>query len=244
MKECSKSIQRRLSDSRFARRYFVGHGIDIGGRPDPLALYQEFFPLTDDIETWDLEQGDAQFMEGVAEGQFEFVHSSHCLEHLDDPAEALRNWIRILAPGGHLVITVPDEDLYEQGEFPSTFNRDHRWTFTVFKETSWSRSSINLLDLLTRLGSELEVLKIERLDESYRWKLPRYDQTLTPVGECGIEVIARKRTSSELERGGPERAAPQPRPKLRVHFNQYRDDVATMKDSNESRPPFENEDEL
>ena len=34
------SIQRRLADSRFATRYFRGHGIDIGGSPDSLAAYR------------------------------------------------------------------------------------------------------------------------------------------------------------------------------------------------------------
>jgi hypothetical protein len=31
---------------------------------------------------------------------------------------------------------VPDEDLYEQGVFPSTFNADHKWTFTVYMHIS------------------------------------------------------------------------------------------------------------
>ena len=93
MKECSKSIQRRLADSNFLRRYFVGKGIDIGGKPDPLCLYKEFFPLMNEVKTWDWEDGDAQFMKGVADGVFDFVHSSHCLEHLVDPAEGMRNWL-------------------------------------------------------------------------------------------------------------------------------------------------------
>ena len=38
MKECSKSIMRRLAGSNFVNRNFRGDGIDIGGAPDPLAL--------------------------------------------------------------------------------------------------------------------------------------------------------------------------------------------------------------
>ena len=152
MKECSKSIQRRLADSNFMRRYFVGNGLDIGGKPDPLSLYRELFPLMGHVKTWDREDGDAQFLNGLADGSLDFVHSSHCLEHLADPAEGLRNWMRVVREGGHLVITVPDEDLYEQGSFPSTFNLDHKWTFTIFKTRSWSDRSINLLDLVRRWG--------------------------------------------------------------------------------------------
>jgi hypothetical protein len=39
MKECSKSKMRRLSQPNFVNRHFIGEGIDIGGGPDPLAVY-------------------------------------------------------------------------------------------------------------------------------------------------------------------------------------------------------------
>ena len=90
---------------------------------------------------WDLGDGDATFMESVKDETYDFVHSSHCLEHLLDPEKGLRNWFRILKPGGYLVVIVPDEDLYEQGVFPSTFNADHKWTFTISKSGSWSDKS-------------------------------------------------------------------------------------------------------
>ena len=112
-----------------------------------------------------------------------FVHSSHCLEHLVEPREGLKNWFRILRPGGHLVITVPDEDMYEQGEFPSTFNNDHKWTFSIHKRRSWSERSRNILDMMVELGEAADVQKIEVLNATFRYGLPRFDQTLTPVGE-------------------------------------------------------------
>ena len=37
------SMQRRAHDSRFATRYFVGHGIDVGGGHDSLALLPSCF---------------------------------------------------------------------------------------------------------------------------------------------------------------------------------------------------------
>ena len=198
MKECSKSINRRISDPNFMNRYFAGDGIDIGGAPDPLFLYSELFPLVGEVRTWDLSDGDATFMEGVEDEAYEFVHSSHCLEHLEDPEEGLNNWFRILKPGGYMVVTVPDEDLYEQGIFPSTFNADHKWTFTISKQESWCDKSINVFDLLPKLGEAVEVMKVELLNQSYRYVLPRFDQTLTPIGEAGIEFVVRKRTPEEI----------------------------------------------
>ncbi len=243
MKECSKSIQRRLGEPAFTRRYFRGQGIDIGGRPDPLALYCELFPLLDDVRTWDLEDGDAEAMTGVPDERYDLVHSSHCLEHLDDPHKGIQNWFRLVRPGGHLVVTVPDEDLYEQGRFPSTFNADHRWTFTILKSRSWSERSINVIELVQELGPRADVQKLELLSASYRYDWPRFDQTLSPVGECGIELVVRKRPLEELESGALAR---RPRPanrETRVHLNQYRDDLATLKRENAGRPPFENDEE-
>jgi SAM-dependent methyltransferase len=244
MRELSKSIPRRLRDPNFARRYFVGRGVDIGGKPDPLSLYSEFFPKMGEVRVWDLEDGDAQFMESVPDNSFDFVNSSHCLEHLHDPAEGLRNWLRIVKPGGHIIALVPDEDLYEQGIFPSTNNADHKHTFTIFKEKSWSGDSINLITLFSTLGAELRVERIELLNSTFRYDLPRYDQTMTPVGECAIEFVLRKAPLREVENGGPEWHNPQPSAALRLHYNQYRDDYRNMKQSNSSRPPFTNDEEL
>lgn len=244
MRELTKSISRRLADSRFIRTYFVGNGIDIGGAPDPLSLYLEFFPLMKSLKIWDLPDGDAQFMTGVPENSFDFVHSSHCLEHLNDPAEGLQNWFRILKPGGHLVITVPEEDLYEQGVFPSTFNLDHKWTFTLHKEFSWSPNSINVLSLLTALGPSADIRAINVEDRFYRYLLPRYDQTSTPLAESAIEFIVRKRQQNELDNGGTIPNKLQPSPKLRTYYNQYTIDYKVMKKGNSGQPPFHDEEEL
>jgi len=239
MKECSKSIARRIACPNFMRRYFVGDGLDVGGKPDPLSLYVDLFPLMRSVRTWDLEDGDAQYLAGVEDETYDFVHSSHCLEHLIDPREGLENWLRVVQPGGHLVVTVPDEDLYEQGVFPSTFNRDHKWTFTIFKVRSWSKRSLNVVDLVQELGECAELIRLEQLSATYRFNLPRYDQTLTPVGECGIEFVVRKRTEAEIAAGGRwQRRSDQPDRETRVHLNQYRNDCLTLKRSNESAPPF------
>jgi len=244
MKECSKSLARRLADSRFVRRYFRGQGLDIGGGPDPLALYVEFFPLVTGIRTWDRKDGDAQDLTGVADGQYDFVHSSHCLEHLVDPRAGLRNWFRVLKPGGHLVVSVPDEDLYEQGTFPSTFNADHRHTFTICKHGSWSPVSINVVDLLAALGDSAVVERIELLDATFRHSLPRYDQSLTPVAEGGIEFVVRKREAGETGRSWRRQPAVQPDRETRLSLNQYRDDQQRLKEGNAGAPPFTNDREI
>lgn len=244
MRECSKSILRRMNDPSFMLRYFRGRAIDIGGAPDPLSLYVELFPRLESVRVWDRTDGDAQQMFSLSDDQYDLVHSSHCLEHLVDPREGLANWLRICRPGGFVVFTVPDEDLYEQGVFPSTMNRDHKWTFTIHKHHSWSHRSLNVLELLRDLGPTAAVERVQLVDSTYRYSLPRYDQTLAPIAECAIEVIIRKRGEAELAAGGRLPGTAQPSAELRIHLNQYRDDLETLKSTNASRPPFTNEQEL
>jgi SAM-dependent methyltransferase len=202
MYESSKAVMRRLHDSRFVTRYFVGDGLDIGAGPDPLGQYQELFPLMRSCRAWDLADGDAQVLASVGYASHDFVHSSHCLEHMRDPREAIYHWLRVLKPGGHLIVTIPDEDLYEQGVFPSTWNSDHKWTFTMHKSKSWSTKSINVLALLGEFADRAQTIKVEQLDATFRFGLPRYDQTLTPVGECALEFVLRKRLPEEIARAG------------------------------------------
>ena len=198
MNESSKSIFNKLKDSRYATRYIVGDGIDIGAGNDSLALYFEFFPLMKSCRGWDLPDGDAQEMATVPDGSFDFIHSSHCLEHMRDPLVALNNWLRILKPGGHLICLIPDEDLYEHGVFPSIFNADHKKTFTIYKKNSWCEDSINVTELLAGVNFNIEILKIELLNATYRYHIDRlspdknFDQTATPVGECAIEFVIKK----------------------------------------------------
>ncbi|RKP58451.1 tetratricopeptide repeat protein [Pararobbsia silviterrae] len=191
--ETSKQMLRRASDRRFGTRWIVGDGIDIGCGPDPLSKVSDFFPLMRTVRPWDLPDGDAMLMDGVADDSYDFVHSSHCLEHLVDPVTALANWIRICKPGGHVVITVPDEDLYEQGVWPSTFNQDHKWTFTILKPESWSPRSINVVQLLAHFQGEVEILKLEKLDSTFDYRQPRYDQTMYSLAESAIEFVLKKR---------------------------------------------------
>jgi SAM-dependent methyltransferase len=245
LRELSKSIPRRLRDPNFITKYFVGSGIDIGGLPDPLSLYVELFPLITDVKIWDWEDGDAQYLTGVEDNSIDFIVSSHCLEHLVDPYEGLRNWIRVLKPGGHLVVTIPDEDLYEQGQWPSNKNLDHKHTFTVNKTSSWSPNSINLFHLLAQVSQSADVRKIEVLDSTYRFDFPAYDQTMTPIGESAIEVIVRKKSSEEVSNGTNKvSSGRQPTPLLRRYFNQYKIDYENLKNSNDGSKPFTCEDEL
>jgi SAM-dependent methyltransferase len=202
MQETSKALIRRLNDARFANRYFVGSGIDIGAGDDPLSKYQQQFPLMTALRAWDMPDGDAQVLATVANDTFDFAHSSHCLEHMRDPYEAFANWIRVVRPGGHIVVTIPEEDMYEQGVWPSTYNGDHKTSWTIGKTESWSPVSNNLLAFLFGFLDQIEVVRVEKVDATYMYEVPRIDQTAFGISECAIEFIVRKRTAEEIARKG------------------------------------------
>lgn len=202
MNETSKALIRRLHDVRYANTYFVGTGIDIGAGSDSIAQYHRQFPLMSQVRSWDMPDGDAQLMGDVADESYDFVHSSHCLEHMVNPYEAFANWIRICRPGGHIITTIPDEDLYEQGQYPSTFNQDHKTTWTILKGESWSPVSINIFQFLHEFRFQIEVLKIELINSAFQYGQPRYDQTFYGLSECAIEFIVRRRLPNEILRKG------------------------------------------
>ncbi len=148
----------------FERGLLKGQGIDIGCGPDPVAP---------EVRKFDVMDGDANHITAFVHEQFDFVYSSHCLEHMKDPQSALLEWWKLVKPGGHLILIVPDEDLYEQGVFPSRFNSDHKATFTISKAQSWSPVSGNVLCLARALpGAELISLVLQ--DHGYDRRLLRH----------------------------------------------------------------------
>lgn len=197
MNESSKAVARRLHTPGFATHYFVGHGIDVGSGPDSLARFVRLFPLIRSVTDFDLSDGDAEDLARHPDGRFDFLHSSHCLEHVRDPRRGLRNWARVVRPGGYLIVLIPDEDLYEQGVWPSTFNPDHKHTFTIYKPQSWSPVSINLTDLFAAVGDLVLPVRVEQLHQTFLPAQGRIDQTQNPVGECAIEFVLRRRSGGK-----------------------------------------------
>ena len=161
--ETSKTLR---FHKKILKPYLVGKGIDIGCGRDPVA---------EGVRTFDLEDGDAERINESVKEKFDYVFSSHCLEHLDSPEKALSGWWSLVKKGGHLILIVPDEDLYEQGCWPSRFSQGHKHTFTIHKDKSWSPVSINLTGMLERLGGKIVLM--ERQDDGHDYEMGLFDQT-------------------------------------------------------------------
>lgn len=191
MFEQSKAVKRRYNIGSFHNTYFVGWGIDIGCGQDSLNNYRHVFKNIEVVRGWDLPDGDAQILASIADNEYNFVTSSHCLEHMRDPREALTNWIRVCKPKGHIVITVPDEEMYEHDHWPSKFNDDHKWSFTLRHESKMPKT-INVLELCSSVNHLARVEKIEIIRDMFYENAGDVDQTLHPSIECCIEIVLRK----------------------------------------------------
>ena len=189
MYETKKANKRRKKTYLFRNKVFVGRGIDIGSGRDPLN--PKTFKKVTVLEPFDIKDGDAQCINKYRkENDYDFVYSSNCLEHLEDPVFAIKNWFSLVKNQGYLVVVVPDEDLYEQGIFPSKYNPKHKWTFTIFKKKTWSPKSINVIDMVRSLDN-CKIIKIELVDTHYDYSKKNEDQTLKKA-EAFIEIVLQK----------------------------------------------------
>lgn len=109
--------------------YTRGRGLDVGC--GPWKAYDHFIGV-DNFDEWGGMDwrpdviSDADDLSLFAAESLDYVYSSHLLEHIEEPAKVLEEWWRVLRPGGHLVLYLPDEDEYPKvGEDGA--NPDHRW---------------------------------------------------------------------------------------------------------------------
>ena len=180
----SRAHNRRVKEG-FYEKYIVGDGIDIGCTNRDRSI-------TPEVQFWDLNTrpgGAATHMRGVEDNKYDYVLASHILEHLFDVRTALRNWFRILKPGGYLIICVPERDIFERKKtLPSKMNIDHKWYFKI--EESEPPVTLSLKKLLQE---ELPpgCIKIEYIKVCAGWN-PEAPSTYPPEGEFQIEAVIKK----------------------------------------------------
>ena len=111
--------------SALADKYLKGlRGIEIGG-----ATYANFGLNTINIDYSDDPESDTilyQIAEGVVplkvdivspgddlpfkDNTFDFIFNSHAFEHFFDPIKALKEWMRVIRPGGFIFMIIPHKE--------------------------------------------------------------------------------------------------------------------------------------
>jgi SAM-dependent methyltransferase len=133
--DAEQSPYTMFRDSAVAHRFLDGlAGIEVGGsahNPFHIAgcLNVDY---TDQATVFTAEQvriyGEAARVDVVSQGDdlpfpdmsLDYVLSSHVLEHFYDPVGAIREWLRVVRPGGYVFMVVPHRD--------RTFDRDRSLT--------------------------------------------------------------------------------------------------------------------
>jgi SAM-dependent methyltransferase len=82
-----------------ALQFCRGKGLDVGAGKWPL-------PTSMPIDM--VFNSDAMML---PVGQFDYIFSSHCLEHLENPVAALEHWKSRIRPGGVLFLYLPHPDM-------------------------------------------------------------------------------------------------------------------------------------
>lgn len=94
--------------------FMVGRACDIGC--GPYRVFPKFIGI-DNGHHWG-KVGDfvpvdtAEKLDMFASQSFDCVYSSHLLEHIEDYKAALKEWWRLVRPGGYLCLYLPHRDLY------------------------------------------------------------------------------------------------------------------------------------
>lgn len=169
-RETSKSHDRRARNGDF-KKYFQGKGLDIGCGSDPVL------PTA---QRYDKQHGNAETVSNLEPESYDYVYSSHCLEHMTNEYGALRAWWGLVKPGGYLIVVVPDFILYEQKHWPSVYNTDHKHIFEI--------------DKLCNMGFNLpmsQVLRVQINEDGFDYSKHSVDQTRHGA-QAEIEMIVRK----------------------------------------------------
>lgn len=168
----------RRSKEGFFDKFCTGNGLDIGFGGDPICS---------EVDGWDFCNGDAQFLQGVPDQKYDFVYSSHCLEHMGNPYVALRSWWRVVKVGGYLILYIPHRDLYEKRtELPSRWNMDHKWYF--LPENDELPDTLGLRSVISKSISGFELAYLKVCNEGHSIA----DPSLHSNGEYSIEAVLRK----------------------------------------------------
>jgi len=115
--------------------YTRGQGLDLGCGPNKTFPHFTGVDNLKDVELFGIEINPDMVVESCEhlpefeDASQDFVFSSHLLEHIDDYAGALKEWWRVIRPGGHLVLYLPHRDLYPHIGTPGS-NPDHKHDFS------------------------------------------------------------------------------------------------------------------
>jgi SAM-dependent methyltransferase len=149
--------------------YCVGYGLDLGFGGDPITKHAirvdmpQPYKIVGRVPLPVQLGGHAEDLYWFRDGVLDFVYSSHLLEDFEDTEAVLREWLRVLRPGGRLIIYCPDEQVYRThcrttGQQPNSHHVHADFSLRYVKA------------ILDRMGMT-EVMYEKNLVDIYSWEL-------------------------------------------------------------------------
>jgi len=151
IKNILRPIKRRLFSppipftQKMVEKYCRGFGLEIGPGDTSYTkvgstIYLDKYPTRDMV-------GERTFLTAdtvripIKENTFDYIFSAHCLEHVPDTIKVLKEWIRVLKPGGKLLIVLPHGGrTFDKGRLFSTLEHhilDYENKVNHLDQTHW-----------------------------------------------------------------------------------------------------------
>jgi len=102
--------------------------------------------------------GEATDLSEIADEQYDFLLSSHSLEHVANPLKALKEWFRILKPKGKLILILPDKRY--------TFDKNREYTsfhhlLDDYKNDRTEDDTTHVEEILSTFDEEIAKVKLK-----------------------------------------------------------------------------------
>jgi predicted SAM-dependent methyltransferase len=147
--------------------YCVGYGVDLGPGGDPITESAIRIDLPQPYSRAGVHPvqlgGDATNLYWFHDGVLDYVYASHLLEDFEGTKSILVEWLRVLRPGGNLIIFCPDEQVYRDHckRTGQAYNEHH-------KLANFSLATVKAT--LTEIGGTAVIHEVPLID-AYSWEL-------------------------------------------------------------------------
>lgn len=176
--ESRKTYEEKLQNG-FFKKYMSGIGLDVGYA----GYVPDVVPITEYAIGIDLNYPgyDGRTLP-FEDNSMNYVYSSHCLEHVKDYKNFIREAYRVVKPGGYIITIVPHRDLYEKKiSLPSRWNEDHKRFYTPASLLREFEESLNI--------NSFRVRHLHDNDKGHRYEQPVTEHS---VGQYEIELVIQK----------------------------------------------------